>query len=306
MGMSFILLSAALAMTGPVSQGKAGAGAAAVAAPSSGDPVVEHCLVSLIEEAQIPGREPGVLAALEAKEGLQVKAGTVIGRIDDSEPTAQKRIKSKEHETELEKATNDVNIRYAIAATEVAKAAFDKSVEANNKVRGSVSTIDINKLRLEWKKAELQIEQAQLEKKVAGLTADVKGAEVDGADLSIHRREITSPIDGIVVKVYRHLGEWVAPGDPVVRIVRVDRLRLEAFLNAKDFGPEEIDSKAITVEVDLARGRKVKFPGKVVFVSPLVEAGGEYRVLCDVVNRQENGQWLLRPGMVADMTIHVR
>ncbi len=108
MGMSFILLSAALAMTGPVSQGKAGAaagaGAAAVAAPSSGDPVVEHCLVSLIEEAQIPGREPGVLAALEAKEGLQVKAGTVIGRIDDSEPTAQKRIKLKEHETELEKA----------------------------------------------------------------------------------------------------------------------------------------------------------------------------------------------------------
>ncbi len=108
------------------------------------------------------------------------------------------------------------------------------------------------------------------------------------------------------MKVYRHLGEWVAPGDPVVRIVRVDRLRLEAFLNAKDFGPEEIDGKAITVEVDLARGRKVKFPGKVVFVSPLVEAGGEYRVLCDVVNRQENAQWLLRPGMVADMTIHVR
>jgi macrolide-specific efflux system membrane fusion protein len=299
MGLNLILLSAALAMTGPVSGGKA------AVPPPAGDPVIEHCLVSLIEEAQIPGREPGVLVALEAKEGLQVKAGTIIGRIDDSEPTAVKRVKMKEHETEKEKATNDVNIRYAIAATDVAKAAYDKSMDANARTAKAVSAIELNKLKLEWRKAELQIEQAQLEKKVAGLTSDVKGAEVDSADLSIRRREITSPIDGIVVKVYRHLGEWVAPGDPVVRIVRVDRLRLEAFLNAHDFGPEEIDAKAITVEVDLARGRKVKFPGKVVFVSPLVEAGGEYRVLCDVVNRQENGQWLLRPGMIANMTIHV-
>lgn len=299
MGMNLILLTAALAMTGPVSGGKA------AVPPPVGDPVIEHCLVSLIEEAQIPGREPGVVAALEAKEGMQVKAGTIIGRIDDSEPTALKRVKMKEHDTEKEKATNDVNVPYAIAATEVAKLAYEKSLEADSRVKGSVTKIDLNKLKLEWRKAELQIEQAQLEKKVAGLTSDVKGAEVDSADLSIRRREICSPIDGIVVKVYRHLGEWVAPGDPVVRIVRVDYLRLEAFLNSHDFGPEEIDAKAITVEVDLARGRKVKFPGKVVFVSPLVEAGGEYRVLCDVVNRQENGQWLLRPGMIANMTIHV-
>ncbi len=184
MGMNLILLTAALAMTGPVSGGKA------AVPPPVGDPVIEHCLVSLIEEAQIPGREPGVVAALEAKEGMQVKAGTIIGRIDDSEPTALKRVKMKEHDTEKEKATNDVNVRYAIAATEVAKLAYEKSLEADSRVKGSVTKIDLNKLKLEWRKAELQIEQAQLEKKVAGLTSDVKGAEVDSADLSIRRREI--------------------------------------------------------------------------------------------------------------------
>lgn len=300
MGMQLVLLSAALALTGPVGQLKP-----AVPSPA-GDPMVEHCLVSLIEEAQVPGREPGVLAALEAKEGMQVKAGGVVGRIDDSEPTMQKRIKMREHETEKEKATNDVNIRYAQAATDVSKVAYDKSAQANKKVPGSVSFIELNKLKLEWRKAELQIEQAELEKRVAGLTADVKAAEVDNAELGINRRQIVSPIDGIVVKVYKHLGEWVAPGDPVVRIVRVDRLRMEGFLSSAEYGPEEIDGKPITVEVQLARGRKVTFPGKVVFVSPLVEAGGEYRFLADVVNRQENGQWLLRPGMLANMTIHLK
>ena len=43
----------------------------------------------------------------------------------------------------------------------------------------------------------------------------------------------------------------------------------------------------------------------ITFVNPLVQAGGEYRVWAEVVNRQENGEWLLRPGLEAEMTIDV-
>ncbi len=301
MGANLIWLSAALVLAGPVNS-DAGAGGKAAGLE---DPVVPNCFVSLMEEAKVPGREPGVLASLEAKEGLQVKAGGLLGRIDDSEPTMQKRIKMKEHETSQEQATNDVNVRYAKAATDVAKATYEKAEEANDRTKGAVTKAELRKLELEFIKAKLQIEQAQHEQKVAQLTSDGKAAEVDNADLAIRRRQLVSPIDGIVVKVYHHLGEWVAPGDPVVHIVRVDRLRIEGFLNSSDYSPKELDAKAVTVEVELARGRKETFPGKVVFVSPLVEAGGEYRVLADVVNRQEDGQWLLRPGMSTTMTIHL-
>jgi multidrug efflux pump subunit AcrA (membrane-fusion protein) len=291
-----------LASVGPVSTNSV------TSRPAEGaivDPVVENCLVSLIEEAQVPGREPGVLVALEAKEGMQVKAGGMIGRIDDSEPTMDKRIKTKEFETAKETATNDVNVRYAKAATDVAKVTYEKNAKAEESVHHTVAATELLKLKLEWRKAELQIEQAEHELKVNILTADAKSAAVDAADLSIRRRQITSPIDGVVVKIYKHVGEWVAPGDPVVRIVRVDHLRIEAFLNASDYSPQELDAKPVSVEVELARGRKEKFPGKVVFVSPIVEAGGEYRVLADVVNRSEDGQWLLRPGQLATMTMRL-
>ena len=40
-----------------------------------------------------------------------------------------------------------------------------------------------------------------------------------------------------------------------------------------------------------------------VAASPLVTAGNKYRVRAEVVNRTEKGQWLLRPGMTAAMTI---
>ncbi len=270
------------------------------------DPLIENCLVSMLEEAQVPGREAGVLVSLEAKEGMQVKAGSMVGRIDDSEPTMEKRIKSKEFETAQESASNDVNVRYAKAATAVAKATYEKNADAARRVPGSVTEMDLLKYKLEWRKAELQIEQAEHEQKVNIYTAEAKKAAVDAAELSIQRRQIDSPIDGVVVKLYKHVGEWVAPGDPVVRIVRVDRLRIEAFLNASDYPPQELDAKPVTVEVELARGRKEKFPGKVVFVSPIVEAGGEYRVLADVVNRSDDGQWLLRPGQLATMTIRLQ
>jgi hypothetical protein len=41
-------------------------------------------------------------------------------------------------------------------------------------------------------------------------------------------------------------------------------------------------------------------------MSPLVESGGDYRVFAEVENRQApgSGQWLLRAGQTARMTIH--
>ena len=295
MMLNTMLLVAAMSAVGPVSRGTAVGDAPAKIPSSIEDPVVKDCLISFIDEAQVPGREPGVLVALEAKEGLQVKANGVVGRIDDSQPTMEKRIKQREYESEKEKATNDVNVRFNKASAEVAAAAVAKSEAANKQSPRSVSEVELNKLRLEQKKAELGIEQAELEKRVAVLTSDAKAAEVDAADLGIRRRQITSPIDGMVVKVYRHVGEWVAPGDPVVHIVRVDRLRVEGFLSSADYNPAEIDARAVTVEVALARGRKETFDGKVIFVSPIEEAGNTCRVVADVVNRSERGQWLLPP-----------
>jgi hypothetical protein len=41
----------------------------------------------------------------------------------------------------------------------------------------------------------------------------------------------------------------------------------------------------------------------VVFVNPLVLPGGDFRVRAEVVNRMEQGQWVLRPGLEAEMVI---
>jgi hypothetical protein len=92
----------------------------------------------------------------------------------------------------------------------------------------------------------------------------------------------------------------------VVQIVRVDRLRVEGFVSADQYSPAEIDERPVLVEAVLAHGEKVQFQGKIVFVSPIDQPGGEYLVWAEVDNRQAGGHWLLRPGTTATMTIETK
>ena len=127
--------------------------------------------------------------------------------------------------------------------------------------------------------------------------------QVLAAQDGIERRRITAPIDGIVEEVFRHKGEWVQAGDPVMRLMRMDRLRVQGFLNAREFGPEIIGNRPVRVDVELSGGRRETFRGRIVFVSARIQAGGQYRVWAEVENRQSASQWVLRPGMAATMTI---
>ncbi|NUQ60838.1 MAG: HlyD family efflux transporter periplasmic adaptor subunit, partial [Pirellulales bacterium] len=139
--------------------------------------------------------------------------------------------------------------------------------------------------------------------RIAAVSVSVRKGELDAAGLDVERRQITSPLDGVIVKRHLHEGEWVRPGDPVLHIVRMDRLRIEAFLDARQVSPGEVDGKPVVVEVALAHGRTEPFPGKIVFVSPTVEAGPRFLVKAEVINRKENEHWLLRPGQNARMSI---
>jgi multidrug resistance efflux pump len=274
--------------------------------PSTGPSVrVSRCLVSLLEEAQVPAQEAGVLVALAAREGQHVAKGDLLGQIDPTQAEIDRRAAGFKLSVAQEKASNDINLRYSRAAADVAKAEYDAAITINRQSPRTVPEVEVNRLQLVWRKATLQIEQSQEDQKVYGLEAQVCQADLDAAQAQVARRQIRSPLDGVVVKCYRHAGEWVKPGDPAFHVLRMDRLRIEGFLNQSQYAPAEIDSRPVTVEVELSRGRRELFTGQIVFVSPLVQAGGEYRVWAEVANRQEGRHWLLRPGQLAEMTIHL-
>jgi multidrug efflux pump subunit AcrA (membrane-fusion protein) len=117
------------------------------------EPVLANCLVSLVEEAKVPAREAGVLLELAIREGDGVRAGEVIARIDDNQAQMEKRRAKAEHDQAAAKAESDVDVRYSIAAEQVAEAEHQKALESHAKVPGSVTEVERNRLKLNHQKA---------------------------------------------------------------------------------------------------------------------------------------------------------
>ena len=109
-----------------------------------------------------------------------------------------------------------------------------------------------------------------------------------------------------MVQIFPQKGEWMQPGDPLAHVVRTDKLRVEGFVNAGQWNADDVRDRPVTVEVQLAGGRRESFAWRIVFTSPLVQAGNNFRVVAEVDNRQnvDSERWLLRAGQSATMTIN--
>src|ERR1700741_5422853 len=64
--------------------------------------------VRVADSIKLPGKEPGVLVQLSVKEGSQVKAGQIIGKMDDSEPQMKKKAAYADYVAAYKRATDDV------------------------------------------------------------------------------------------------------------------------------------------------------------------------------------------------------
>lgn len=269
------------------------------------DARVWPCQISLIDDVEIPAPESGILVSMEVREEQAVIEGQLLAVVDSRQQELQRHASEIERNAATAKASDDIEVRYAEAAYEKAAAELEDSLAINKRNEGSITQSRLRELRLERERARLQIERAKLDLKVAGMTAEVHEAKVKLTEESISRRRIVAPIDGEVIAVNQQPDEWVAAGDAVFRIVRLDRVRVEGLVNAKEYDPSEIAGRDVTVEVELARGRMVRFTGRVTHVNPMVKSN-LYRVRAEVENRREDDAWLLQPGREAAMVIHLQ
>ena len=267
---------------------------------------ITHCLVSLIQDVEVPALEAGALTSVAVVEGQFVTAGQLLAQIDNRQPQLDKLAAELERDAALAKAADDIEVRYSEAALAVAVADLDRAVAIDRKSPGGVTQQEIQKLRLAKHRDELQIDRSKLEMHIGKMNADVHQASVQAAEDALQRRQIVSPIDGVVVTVFHDRGEWVNAGEKVIQVIRIDRLRVEGFLDATQLSPDAIAGSAVNVEVQLTGGRTARLAGQVVFISPIVQAGNKYRVRAEVENRSEKGHPILRPGMTAKMSIQLK
>jgi len=336
---TLITLSMAFLLSGP-QPGSVSGGSAEVCSVREGE-------IKLIKDIQLSAQEAGVLKKLgaplfdvegnpvsdadgnpkyvEVREGSQVKRGQMLAQIDDEMERMQKKAAVAKLEVGHLQAENKVRIEYAMAAAQVAAQELEIGKAANRQHPGATPAMELTRLNLAKRQAELSIKQSDYDWRIDVASVKVREAEDQIADLQIDRRRILAPFDGIVTDRYVDEMEWVQPGEPVLRIIRVDRLRIEGFVDAAKVPPGGVKVGQLvrlenvrirldgerSVPVDLSVARQ-PIDGRVVFVGQEL-VNHSYKVWAEIDNvrvtpdpsRPDDGYWLLMSGMRADMTIQL-
>lgn len=267
---------------------------------SGADLRVESALLTLIEHADISARDAGPLVHREIAEGTTVDSDAVLGKIDDQEPRIQLERARIELKIAQKLVENDIKVRFARKSHEVAQAELKRSLESVEKFPKSISQTELDRLRLLADKAALEIEQATVDHEQALLSRDLKQNELDRMTLLLDRRLIKAPFPGMVVQWKKQRGEWVEPGTPVVRLIRLNRLRAEAFVASKLVSPQAV-GRGVTLLVDLPDKPRARFPGRLVFVDPEIDpVNNQVRIWAEI----DNGSLILRPGQTAELVLH--
>ncbi len=99
-------------------------------------------------------------------------------------------------------------------------------------------------------------------------------------------------------------GSWVRAGDPIVRLIQMDRLKINGRFNYGSLTPADVRGKPVVVTVPLARGQTGHFKGQVDSTSSDYSAG-QIAILVEVINQKDpqTGDWQLMPGMRGEMHI---
>lgn len=273
---------------------------------SGSELMLRDCTVHLIEDIDLPALESGQLSEMLVKPGDSVEKGARIAQMNDQRSRRAFDEATLRFEIADERANDVTEVNTAYKRYQLAYVEHTKSEKLRRS--GSVSAHEANRARFSAEVAQLEYEGAKKARDLAATEAAAEMVTVKASEDSIARHRIIAPINGHVFEVFKEAGEWVTAGETVMRIARMDRLRITGIVEGVDYDPHEIADRPVNVTLELARGRRVEFTGKVVFVGLEKFGTGKYLVWAEVDNRTEptgRSHWMLQPGAEVDMQIQL-
>lgn len=254
-------------------------------------------LLRLVEQAELPARVEGVLAEVIVEEGRLVSAGQLLAKIEDSDARLTESQAAIEAQIAEANAQADYDLQFAVKSVQVAEAELQRAVQSNQNFPKSVSDSELDRLTLLIHRSQLEVAQAQHAHRLAQLTRDSRRTSHQAARERLARHQVTAPFAGMIVTVHRHSGEWVTPGTPVARLLRLDRMRVEGFLPAGQATPA-LQNQPVQVTVEIPNEASRTFEGTIVFLDPEIDpVNGQVRVRAEI----HDPELRLRPGMRASM-----
>ena len=262
---------------------------------------IKDAIVTTIDEINIPVREAGAIGEVLVKEGDLVEKGDILVQVDDELLTIQRDAAVAEARVAQIDSQNDVEVRYAQKTGAVAKAELERSKAALEDYPKSISQTELDETRLVAERAVLSAEQAErdLESKRFKLKSSCQ--QVRLLEKRIEMTKVLAPMSGLVTVIYKKPGEWATTGEPTLKLMRLDKLRISAFVDGTRFD-QTLRGAPATFTVKLPPGDRVAtFSGRVSYVDPDISAIKDVRIRVDI----DNPDLTLRKGAVGTLVIDV-
>jgi len=248
---------------------------------------IGHCTIEYQHTALLGAPMPGLLQSCSARLGETVKAGQVLGRLQDADLRAELSLRAAEAESDVEIRSCTAKYNWQLSKLETSE----------RLMRGHhLSAEEYNLQRLEVETAALTVEEAKHRRELAIL----RRAQ---AEVGVQTREIKSPIDGVLVKVFKSEGESIQINETVFRVVNTSVLRVVGSLDVVDAwrvqpgNPVQITPEVGGVELPL---ENEEFLGRVIFIDSEIDPDTQ---TCRVIAEVDNRGSLLRAGLECRMTI---
>lgn len=261
---------------------------------------IDDVQLTLINKLKVPVSEAGIVDGLSVKVGHVVSRGQLLAQMDVRLLGVQREAAMVEAQLAENETRNDVDLRFAEKSLAVAKAEFERQLDANRQFAKSVSKTELDQARLVTERSRLAAEQAQRDLDSAALNLRLKCKQVKLLDRRLEMMRVTAPSAGMIVEVYPREGEYLAAGAPVARLIQLDRLRVEGFVDGRKYD-RSLTGAPVTLTVKLPPDNRITdFTGVVTFVSPEVNPiNAQVRIWADI----ENPNLRLRPGTRGKLSI---
>jgi RND family efflux transporter MFP subunit len=158
-------------------------------------------------EVRVGAERPGRLLRVPVREGQTVRKGELLAEIDSDElraALAEARARVSEADAEIRLAESNLQRRRRLAEEQIL--------------------------------APHDLDQATRDLDIARARRETARAEADRHEAGIRKTRILAPIDGTVTHRHADTGETVEPGDPVVTLADLTRLRIEGEAHEADAG----------------------------------------------------------------------
>ncbi len=264
--------------------------------------IISPVLLKVIEEVEVPALQEGPVTQIHVAEGEVVQIGQPLVQIDDQRAMFRSKQAELEHKIATKKGTDQSELELAETEARVAASSLQRALDSRKKFRDTPSQAEVDDIELRVAQAKQHLDQAKHLQQLAELAKELSQSNLALATFELERHKIKSPIQGAIIEIIARRGEWVRPGEPLVRVMRIDRLRVEGFIKRAAITPGLLD-RQITIMIEGSEGERGKHPGKIVFISPEVDPNdGTQRIVAEV----DNSKGLLGPGLRAKMLIPSR